>query len=108
MVDHEERLRRLSTQQSPSGPDRAWRIRSGPDTLDLRALLVARLAALVAVGAPVTSYMEAVEAAMGAGASPAQVVDVLEALVDIVGMPRIVEAAPRLALALGCDLDAGL
>ncbi len=64
-----------------------------------------RLAALVAVGGAVPSYSAQADAAVGAGASVAEIVDVLVGVVPVVGFPCVVAAAPKLALALGYDTD---
>ncbi len=42
---------------------------------------------------------------MDAGASAAEIVDVLVGVVPVVGLPSVVAAAPNLALALGYDTD---
>jgi 4-carboxymuconolactone decarboxylase len=42
---------------------------------------------------------------VGAGATPTEIVDVLVGVVPIVGLPRVVAAAPKLALALGHDIN---
>ena len=43
--------------------------------------------------------------AIGAGATAAEIVDVLIGVLPIVGLPLVVAAAPKLALALGYDTD---
>ena len=63
------------------------------------------LAALVAVGGSVPSYGVHADAAVDAGASPAEIVAVLVGLVPVVGLPRVVAAASSMALALGYDPD---
>ena len=63
------------------------------------------MAALVAIGASEPSFGELADAAVGAGASPDEIVDVLVGVRAVVGGPRIVAAAPKVALALGYDLD---
>jgi hypothetical protein len=40
-----------------------------------------------------------------AGASAVEIVDVLEGVAPIVGLPCVVAAAPTLAIALGWDTD---
>ncbi len=76
--------------------------------LDPKTLALVRLAALVAVGGAVPSYGAEADAAIGAGASPAEIVDVLLGVVAVVGIPSVVAAAPRLAMALGYDTDEAL
>ena len=73
--------------------------------LDAKTLELVRLAALVAVGGAVPSYGAQADAAVNAGATAAEIVDVLVCVVPIVGLPCAVAAAPKLALALGYDTD---
>ena len=73
--------------------------------LDPRTLALVRLAALVAMGGAVPSYGAEVDAAIDAGATAAEIVDVLVGVIPVVGLPRVVAAAPRLALALGHDVE---
>ena len=73
--------------------------------LDPRTLALVRLAALVAVGGAVPSYGAQADAAVAAGATAAELVEVLVGIIPVVGLPRAVAAAPKLALALGHDVD---
>ncbi|TCN31676.1 carboxymuconolactone decarboxylase family protein [Kribbella orskensis] len=73
--------------------------------LDPRTVALVRLAALVAVGGAVPSYGAQADAAVDAGATAAEIVEVLVAVIPVVGLPRVVAAAPKLALALGQDVD---
>jgi 4-carboxymuconolactone decarboxylase len=66
------------------------------------------VAVLVPLDAPQSSYQEAVEAAMRAGATLEDLLATLLATVEAVGVPRAVAAAPRIALAAGYDVDAAL
>lgn len=63
------------------------------------------LAALVAVGGSTTSLRWAVELAERAGAGDDEIVEVLETVAAIVGSARVVAVAPRLALAIGYDIE---
>ena len=76
-----------------------------PDDLDPKTLALVRLAALVAVGGAVASYGAQADTAVNAGASAAEIVDVLVAVVPVVGLPCVVAAAPKVALALGYDIN---
>ena len=78
-----------------------------PDSVELdpKTLALVRLAALVAVGGTLPSYGAQADVAVSAGASAAEIVAVLVGVVDVVGLPRVVAAAPRLAMALGYDTD---
>src|SRR6476661_6478337 len=61
--------------------------------LDPQSLMVARIAALVAVGAPTASYLTNLAAADAADLDPEQVRGVLAAVAPIVGTARVVDAA---------------
>jgi len=67
-----------------------------------------RVAVLVPLDAPQSSYQTAVGAALRAGASIEDLLATLIATVEAVGVPRVVSAAPRIALAAGYDVDAAL
>ena len=45
---------------------------------------------------------------MGAGATAAEIVDVLVGVIPVVGLPSVVAAAPKLAMALGYDIEEAL
>lgn len=74
--------------------------------LSPRVRMLVRLAALVALGAPTATLRWAVELAGCAGADDREIVAVLAAVAPAIGLPRTVDAAPRLALAIGYELDA--
>lgn len=69
--------------------------------------LLVRLAALLAVGATTPSLREAVDQAVAAGATPSEIVDVLVAAGPAIGLAGLVACAPRLATAIGYDLENG-
>ncbi len=69
--------------------------------------LLVRLGALLALGAATSSLRATVERAVEAGASETEIVGVLVAVAPAVGMARVVASAPRLALAIGYDVEAG-
>ncbi|MCA5894961.1 carboxymuconolactone decarboxylase family protein [Isoptericola sp. NEAU-Y5] len=98
-MDYIDRLRRFAVNDASLDPERQLE----PTSLDARTTAVARLAALVAVGGAEPTYGSLVDAAVSAGATTAEIVDVLTAVVPIVGLPGVVAAAPKLALALGHD-----
>jgi 4-carboxymuconolactone decarboxylase len=76
--------------------------------LDDRSHALVRLGALIALDASPAAYMSSLEAALDAGASHEEVVGTLIALLPIVGVPRVVSAAPNLGLAMGYDVAAAL
>jgi 4-carboxymuconolactone decarboxylase len=63
------------------------------------------LAALLAVGGSTTSLRWAVELALQAGAEDEDVIEVLATVAAVMGSARVVAAAPRLALAIGYDIE---
>ncbi len=67
-----------------------------------------RVAALVAVGAPASAYRSVVQDALRNGARLDDLLGVLVAVSDTVGTPRVVAAAPAIALAAGYDVEAAL
>ena len=104
-MDYMERLRRLAINDA-----RDMEVGGGDvdGRLDSKTLELVRLAALVAVGGAVPSYGSQADAAVNAGATAAEIVDVLVGVVPIVGLPCAVAEAPKLALALGYDVDDAL
>lgn len=74
--------------------------------MSLKVDTLVRLAALLALGAATPSLRATVERAIQAGATEAEIADVLVAVAPAVGLARVVSTAPRLAVALGYDIDA--
>ena len=72
--------------------------------LDGRELLMVRLAALAAVGSPVSSYLLSVAAAEDTALTLEDARSVLIAIAPIVGAPKVVEAAGSITEALGIAL----
>ena len=75
--------------------------------LDPETLMLVRIAALVAVDAPPGSYLMNLGVAADSGVEAEQVQGVLAAVAPIVGAPRVVSAAGRMADALGVAIDLG-
>jgi 4-carboxymuconolactone decarboxylase len=108
-VDEVERLLRLLALNDEESVGKV--LAGGPDPIDGMALrpkvdLLVRLGALLALGAATSSLQTAVERAIEAGASEAEIVGVLVAVAPAVGLARVVSTAPRLAAAIGYDLEA--
>jgi 4-carboxymuconolactone decarboxylase len=97
---HEEHLRRLAMN------DTRRVIPAAVLTLDPRTRAMIDIAILVAIDGPVTAFETATSAAIAAGASEDELVEVLIAAAPTVGTAHVVAAAPKLALAMGYDLDA--
>jgi len=76
--------------------------------------LAPKVAALAAIGAAValdadtTSYMSLVGMALDTGVTRDEVIGCLLAVASIVGVVRLVAAAPRVSLALGYDVGDAL
>ena len=86
--------------QSDTGPA------SGCSDPQMRALV--RLAAVIASNGAPASYQSAVDAALAAGAPVDDLIGVLIAVATTIGSARVVAAAPRLARAVGIDIDAAI
>jgi alkylhydroperoxidase/carboxymuconolactone decarboxylase family protein YurZ len=69
--------------------------------LDPDALFIARIAALAAVDAPAESYLMHVGPAAEAGITVEQVQDILIGIAPVIGAPRTLSAALKIASALG-------
>jgi alkylhydroperoxidase/carboxymuconolactone decarboxylase family protein YurZ len=76
-----------------------------PPALDQRTRGLVGIGAAVAMGASTQTYGRLVEDAIAGGASPTECVSALLAVASVAGVARIVAAAPRLAAALGYDVD---
>ena len=103
-MDYTARLRRLAINDALLD-QQLLDSRSDADGLDPKTLALVRLAALAAVGGAVPSYRAQADEAVSAGATTAEIVDVLYGVASIVGLPCVVSAAPSLAMALGYDMD---
>ena len=74
-------------------------------SLDPAALMLVRLAALVAVAAPPSSYLLNLAAANEAGLDAESVRGVLLAVAPIVGTARVASATGKIARALGVAIE---
>ncbi len=80
----------------------------GPSVLCERTQALVRLAATVAMDAAPSSFQHAVAHALGAGATEQEIVASLEAVAPVTGSARIVQCVPKIALALGYDVEDAL
>jgi len=76
--------------------------------VDEKTAALVRVAATIAVDAAPHSFQHAIAHALGAGATSDEVVASLEAVTPVTGAARVVQCAPKVALALGYDVDAAL
>jgi hypothetical protein len=111
-VEPEDVLRRLATGDEQflhaaitPVPEFGYAELTAGDALDRRLRGLVRIAALLAADAPTTTLRWAVERAQSTGATAEAIVGVLVAIADQMGAAQLVSSAPRLALALGFDLD---
>ena len=76
--------------------------------IDERTAALVRVAATIAVDAAPSSFQHAVAFALAAGVTSDEIVACLEAVAPVTGAARVVGCAPKVALALGYDVDAAL
>ena len=107
MNDYKRRLRRLAVHDDALLDELAVEGRAQP-VLDDKTTALLRIAATVAVDAAPHSFQHAVALALDAGATTDEVVASLEAVTPVTGAARVVQCAPKVALALGYDVDAAL
>ena len=109
MEDHRQRLRRLALHEDALLAASAAEDRSAPDSvIDARTAALVQLAATIAVDAAPSSFQRAVSHALAAGVSADEIVASLEAVTPVTGAARVVQCTPKIALALGYDVDAAL
>ena len=109
MADREESLRRLTLGDETflEGLIDARRT-PRPGQLDAAQAALVRLGALAASGGPEQAFQRTVAAALDAGVSPDQIVDALVCVAPVVGYTRVTAAAPKVAVAIGYDVESGL
>ncbi len=107
-MDYMDVLRSLAIEDPQLAGRLLERDEIGPVLLDQKTVALARLAALVAIGGALPTYCALTETAIGVGATPEEIVEVLVTIVPTVGLPRAVLAAPNVAMALGYDLEDAL
>ena len=107
-LDHTEQLRRLAINDAGFAEECLSGAGAVSAGIDPKTLALARLAALVAIGGSGPSFGAHADAAVSAGATAAEIVQVLVGVVPTVGLPRVVAAAPKVGTALGYDINAAL
>lgn len=73
--------------------------------LDPRTYCLVKIAALIALDAPQSSYLAQVGFALEAGVDPDDILKVIVAVSPQVGLPRASAAAPQLMAALGIEVE---
>jgi alkylhydroperoxidase/carboxymuconolactone decarboxylase family protein YurZ len=76
--------------------------------LDARTRGLVAIGAAVAMGASTSTYRSVVDQALAAGATIEECIGACFAVASAVGAARMVAAAPRIAAALGYDIDRAL
>jgi 4-carboxymuconolactone decarboxylase len=107
-MGYTERLRHLAINGSTFAAGESGQGNLELQRIDRKTLALVRIAGLVAVGGAVPSFGEQADAAIAAGASDDEMVDVLVGLIPVLGLPSVVLSTPRLAMALGYDTEESL
>ena len=76
--------------------------------MDQRTEALLRIAAAIAVDAAPSSFQHAVAHALAAGATSNEIVATLDAVTPVTGAARVVQCVPKVALALGYDVEEAL
>jgi 4-carboxymuconolactone decarboxylase len=110
LLDYKTTLRKLALRddryiESLLAEDHASEAEAG---IDPRAHALIRVGALIAIDAAPPSYMSAAEDALQAGATYEELVGTLIVVMPVVGVARVVSAAPNLGLAIGYDVGEAL
>jgi alkylhydroperoxidase/carboxymuconolactone decarboxylase family protein YurZ len=110
VIDYKATLRKLALRddryiESLLAEDRSGAAEAG---IEPRTHALIRVGALIAMNAAPPSYMSATEAALKAGATHEEIVGTLIVVMPIVGVARVVSAAPNLGLAIGYDVGDAL
>jgi len=110
MIDDESLLRHLTLGDGQALVARASKRRGTPPcaSLSFAAESLVKLGALVATDGSDLTWQQVVGAALDAGVTRAEIVDALVVLAPLIGSTRIVEIAPKVALAVGYDVTEAL
>jgi 4-carboxymuconolactone decarboxylase len=109
MDEYKRHLRRLAVHDEALLEDVATDGSSlATSVIGERTAALVRVAATVAVDAAPASFQHVVALALAAGATSDEIVASLEAVTPVTGAARVVQCAPKVALALGYDVDAAL
>jgi alkylhydroperoxidase/carboxymuconolactone decarboxylase family protein YurZ len=109
MDEYKQQLRRLAVHDDALLD--ALSVEGGackPSVIDEKTTALVRVAATIAVDAAPYSFQHAITLALAAGATSDEIVASLEAVTPVTGTARVVQCAPKVALALGYDVDAAL
>jgi 4-carboxymuconolactone decarboxylase len=107
-VEYKEHLRRLAVHDDAFVDSLTAQSKQADSGLDERTLTLVRVAATISVDAATASVQHAVALALAAGATKEEIVATLEAVTPVAGTSRVVASAPKIALALGYDVEEAL
>ena len=107
MDEYKEQLRRLALHDDAL-IEATLSEETAESALDERTAALVRVAATIAVDAAPSSFQHAVTLALAAGARNDEIVATLAAVTPVTGAARVVQCAPKLALALGYDVEEAL
>ena len=109
MNDYKEHLRRLALHDDQFLEELVVHGSPFPPTVTGRRTdALVRIAAAIALDAAPSSFQHAVAHALAEGATREEIVAVLEAVAPVTGATRVVSCAPKVALALGYDVEEAL
>jgi len=107
-MEYKEHLRRLAVHDNELVGSLTADETPRASALDERTTALVRIAATIALDAASASFQHAVALALAAGATRNEIVATLEAVTPITGTSRVVASAPKIALALGYDVEEAL
>jgi alkylhydroperoxidase/carboxymuconolactone decarboxylase family protein YurZ len=109
-VRYQEILRRLAIVDKGFARDQAGLVLSSPDArgLDPKIAALVKVGALAAIGSPEVCLEWSTSKALAAGATEEEVTGVLLAVAPVIGLGRVVAAAPGVAGGFGYDIEAVL
>jgi len=109
-VRYQEILRRLAIVDEGFASDQAGLVLSlpGAQVLDPKTAALVRVGALAAIGAPEVCLEWSSSQALAADATEDEITAVLLAIAPVIGLGRMVGAAPGVAGAFGYDIEAAL
>jgi 4-carboxymuconolactone decarboxylase len=110
-VLYQEILRRLAIIDEGFASDQAGLVLGqvpGAQVLDPKVAALVRVGALAAIGSPEVCLEWSTSRALAAGATEEEVTGVLLAVASVIGLGRVVAAAPGVAGAFGYDIEAAL
>jgi alkylhydroperoxidase/carboxymuconolactone decarboxylase family protein YurZ len=109
-VRYQEILRRLTIIDEGFVRSQAGLILGPPDArgLDPKVAALVRVGALAAIGSPEVCLEWSTSKALAAGATEDEITGVLLAVAPVIGLGRLVAAAPGVADGFGYDVEAAL